>query len=101
MPGLKNFNKGILRDGWTADIDDYVIVCEWALGGNSLLAGDVTGGISAFDSISGDTLWKRERNHDGLLAIDVHPNGELFASTGQDGRILIYNVLTCEKNKTI
>ena len=101
MPGLKNFKKGILRDGWTADIDDYVIVCEWALGGNSLLAGDVTGGISAFDSISGHTLWKRERNHDGLLAIDVHPNGELFASAGQDGRILIYNALTGEKNKTI
>ena len=50
----------------------------------------------------GHTLWKRERNHDGLLAIDVHPNGELFASAGQDGRILIYNALTGkEKSKTI
>lgn len=57
MPGLEEFSpKGMLHEGWTAEVDDYAIVCGWALGGNTLLVGDAVGGIYAFEGKSGNTL---------------------------------------------
>ncbi|MDA0271901.1 MAG: hypothetical protein O3C68_01445 [Proteobacteria bacterium] len=86
--------QGALRDGWTALVNDYGIVCEWALDGQILLVGDATGGIHAFDGKSGAILWVRSECHDGgLLALSVHPEGTFFATAGQDGRVVIWRTL--------
>ena len=98
---MKTSTKGALRDGWTATVDDYAIACKWGTNGNVLLVGDVTGGIIAFESSSGKALWRRDRGHDGLLAIHVHSSGKSFASAGQDGRILIWNTLSGETIRII
>lgn len=83
-------SKGVLRNNWNIEVDDYVIACEWAEDGNILLVGDVAGGVNALDGKTGKTLWQKSSLHEGnLLAMRVSPNGKLFATSGQDGCILI------------
>ena len=85
--------KGILREGWSATVSDYAIAGDWALGGNVLVVGDAVGGIVAFEGKSGKRIWEHRNLHgDGLLAMDIHPQGALFATGGQDGRSLIWSV---------
>ena len=85
--------EGVLREGWTASLDDYAIVCDWALDGNVLVVGDVMGNIRAYHGKSGRTLWQQKNIHEGgLLAMSVHPAGTVFATAGQDGRVIIWNV---------
>ena len=81
-------SKGVLRNNWDAEVEDYVIGCEWADEGNILLVGNVAGGVSALEGETGNILWHKSKTHDGnLLAISVNPNGKLFATSGQDGCI--------------
>ena len=47
----------ILRDNWTANVDDYPISCSWANKINTLIVSDVSGGIFAFDGESGNVNW--------------------------------------------
>ena len=42
-------SKGVLRNNWNAEVEDYVIGCEWADEGNILLVGNVAGGVSALE----------------------------------------------------
>ena len=84
--------KGILREGWSATVDDYAIAGGWGHNGEVLVIGDVSGGVFAFEGTSGTSIWKHSQIHDGgLLSIDIHPNGEIFASSGQDGCVRIWN----------
>ncbi|MEM9691870.1 MAG: hypothetical protein AAGA56_04960 [Myxococcota bacterium] len=84
--------EGVLRRGWSATVDDYAIAGGWALGGKSLVVGDAGGNIFSFESKSGRTLWKGTDVHKGgMLAMAIHPNGKTIATTGQDGRVLLWN----------
>ena len=83
--------KGILRENWIIEVQDYVISCHWILGGSVLLVGDVSGGIYALDGNTGNILWQKKKVHDGnLLAMSINSMGDLFATSGQDGSISIY-----------
>ena len=34
MPDIEPFSpRGMFHEGWSAEVDDYAIVCGWALGG--------------------------------------------------------------------
>ncbi len=80
----------MLHEGWSAQVDDYAITCGWALGGNSFVVGDAAGGLYAFAGKSGNPLWKLKDVHaGGLLCLSIHPEGDIFATGGQDGQVLI------------
>ena len=86
-------SKGVLRRGWSAAVGDYAIAGGWALRGEVLVVSDAAGGIYAFDGKSGASAWARQGAHDGgVLAMAIHPSGTAFATAGQDGRVLIWDV---------
>ena len=92
----------MLHESWTAQVEDYAIVCGWTLRGNALLVGDVTGGVYAFEGKLGTILWQRKEVHQGgLLAMSIHPEGDVFATGGQDGRVLIFNSKNGESIKVL
>ena len=93
MSGLSGEGpRGVLREGWSANVGDYAMAGGWACKGTVLVVGDAAGGVYAFEGTSGETRWQHPGIHDGgMLAMAVHPAGELVATSGQDGRILIWN----------
>ena len=94
--------EGVIRSGWSAEMDDYAIACDWANSGDLLIVCDVSGGIKAFDSKSGKPIWEHSETHKGgLLAMAVHPDGSLVATSGQDGFLLIWDTVKGAKTKII
>ena len=93
MPDLRiGRPKGVLRPGWSAAVGDYAIAGGWTLSGEALVVGDAAGGVYAFDGKSGATVWAEHGVHEGgVLAVAMHPNRPAFATTGQDGRVLVWD----------
>jgi len=85
--------RGVLRQGWTASVGDYAIAGGWTHRGAALAVGDAAGGVYVFDGKSGATVWSQQSAHeDGVLTVAIHPDGTEFATTGQDGRVLVWPV---------
>ncbi len=83
---------GVLRAGWSARVDDYAIAGGWTARGEALVVGDAAGGVYAFEGKSGETIWAQRGVHEGgVLAVAIHPNRPLFATAGQDGRVLVWS----------
>ncbi len=94
--------RGVLRKGWSATVGDYAIAGGWARRGDMLVVGDSAGGVFGFEGKSGKTLWARSGVHEGgVIALDIHPNGDLFATAGQDGRLLIWNAASGQVSHAI
>lgn len=86
-------HSGVLRRGWSGAMDDYAIAGGWTKNGERLVVGDSAGSVSAFDGKSGAVEWAQKDSHEGgLLALAMHPGGTSFATAGQDGRVLIWDV---------
>lgn len=86
-------SEGVLRPGWSAALGDYAIAGGWIRGGDVVVVGDAAGSVYAFEGKSGETLWVRRGIHEGgVLAMAIHPDGTVFATTGQDGRVLVWGV---------
>ncbi len=93
MSGLNVRPRGVLRRGWSAAVDDYAIAGGWTHRGEALVVADAAGGVYAFDGKSGKSAWAGHGAHDGgVLAMAIHPSGTTFATAGQDGRILVWDV---------
>ena len=84
---------GVLRRGWSAAVDDYAIAGGWTRRGEALVVADAAGGVYAFNGKSGRSAWTGHGAHDGgVLAMAIHPSGTTFATAGQDGRVLVWDV---------
>ncbi|HCH65451.1 MAG: hypothetical protein CL927_04995 [Deltaproteobacteria bacterium] len=82
--------RGALRPGWSAIVDDYAIAGDWALNGALLVVGDAAGSVFGFEGTSGTIRWQKRALHSsGLLAMAMHPDGDRFATAGQDGQVHI------------
>ena len=98
----KNKPKGLLREGWDATVEDYAICGSWSYDGKILVVGDAIGGVVAFEGTSGKILWEQKNTHgDGLLSLAMHPNQHIFATGGQDGKLLLWNTKTGLLHKEI
>ena len=87
--------KGILRQGWTAEVGDYAIAGGWACGGKVLVVCDAAGGVTGLDGASGTPLWSTPDAHaGGCLALSVHPTGDRVATAGQDGQVQVRDAQT-------
>ena len=93
---------GSLRTGWSATLDDCAISGGWTSEGNEFAVVDAAGSVSVFDGKLGDLIWTKKQVHDGgALATSVHPSKSKFATTGQDGRLIIWNLLEPDTEKVI
>ena len=100
MSGIEPFPpKGMLHSAWSSQVNDYAIVCGWNPTGTIFIVGGSSGSLYAFDGNSGNILWKKENIHDGgLLAMSICPEGDIFATSGQDGFVGLWDL---EKGKEI
>ena len=103
MSGIEAFSpKGMLHEGWSAQVDDYAIVCGWALKGQTFVVGDVAGGLYAFEGKSGKLIWQTKNTHEGgLLAMSIHPDVHVFATAGQDGNIIFWESKEGKQTKNL
>ena len=103
MSNIEPFSpRGMLHEGWTSEVDDYAIVCGWAMGGKIFVVGDAAGGLYAFDSLKGNTIWKNDNVHKGgLLAISINLVGDIIATGGQDGCVRFWRSEDGEEIKKI
>ena len=84
---------GVLRPGWSAEVDDYAIAGGWTRRGEKLVVADAAGAVYAFEGKSGRKAWTAHGSHDGgALAMAIHPSGTSFATAGQDGQVLVWGV---------
>ena len=94
--------KGVLRQGWSAEVGDYAIAGGWSRRGETLVVGDAEGGVYALDGKSGATAWAQPGVHEGgVLSMAIHPDGTAFATAGQDGRALIWDAAEGQVNRTL
>lgn len=83
---------GILETGWSSEVVDYPIAGDWTSDGSIFVVGDAAGNIYCFDASCGEKNWTREGIHEGgVLAVCAHPSEPIFATSGQDGSVLIWN----------
>ena len=103
MSGVKDAGpKGVLRQGWNSTVGDYAIAGGWTCGGTLLVVGDAAGGVYAFEGTSGAIRWSNPDIHEGgMMAMAIHPDGGRLATSGQDGRVLIWNADSGEVIRTI
>jgi WD40 repeat protein len=93
---------GVLRSGWSSSVDDYAISGGWTHDGERLVVADSAGGVYVFNGKSGDIIWSLKEVHEGgALAISIHPSGEQFATAGQDGRVMIFQIAEKNSDKII
>ena len=91
-----------LRMGWSATLDDCALSGGWTSDGNEFAVVDAAGGVSVFDGKRGNLIWAKKNVHDhGALATSFHPCKSEFATTGQDGRLIIWNLLEPDTEKVI
>ena len=103
MPDLRASKLiGVLRNGWSATVDDYAIAGAWTLAGDVFVVIDAAGSVFGFDGRSGAVRWVHRGVHSGgSLSVAVHPNQATVATAGQDGRIFTWNASNGEKCQTI
>ena len=84
---------GVLRAGWSAAVDDYALVGGWSAQGQVFAVGDVSGGLKGLEGTSGKTLWSHTQTHEGgMLAAEVSPSRHQIVTSGQDGRLVVWNL---------
>ena len=81
---------GVLRHSWRTVLGDYAIAGGWSVNGKTLVVADSAGDVYMFDGLTGKMVWTRQSVHvGGILTLGIHPNGNTFATTGQDGRTVV------------
>ncbi len=94
--------KGVIRNGWSATVDDYAIACSWACNGDVLVVADAAGGVFGLDSRSGSILWVHRGAHEGgVLSMAIHPDRKQVTTAGQNGRVISWNARDGERSRTI
>jgi WD40 repeat protein len=96
MSGVKRSacSSAELKTCWQADITDHVIALAWSPGGTVLAAAAVSGPIVLFDGSTGKVRHYLPGHEFGTTAVGCSRDGVHFASSGQDGKIRLWDQAT-------
>lgn len=103
MSGLSpRHTEGVLRNAWSTRIDDYCIAVAWGVDGRSVFVADTAGGVFGLDGRTGRHQWSRLSAHaGGIMAMAHHPVEARLATSGQDGRVAIWDTRTGELQRAL
>lgn len=91
MPGLKG--AASLAARWRLRADDHVVAMAWAADGQAAAVG-LVGGAALVVARDGTERWRRETHGFGLSTLDWHPADPQVATSGQDGRVRVWDADT-------
>jgi WD40 repeat protein len=82
-----------LQGIWKADIEDHVIALAWSPTGKKLAAAAIGGPITIF-SDDGSAQLTLPGHRFGTNAVAWSQDGQHFASAGQDGKVILWDIPT-------
>lgn len=82
-----------LQPLWNAKVDGHVIALQWSPSGKKLAAASVEGPITIFDADGAASLTLPGHNF-GTTTIAWSSDGQHFASAGQDGNVILWDIAT-------
>lgn len=93
MPGVKTDKTKItpFQRHWERELSDHVIDLQWSPTGKDLAAASVSGEIKIF-SADGAAEMVLPGHDFGTTAIAWSADGQYFASAGQDGKIILWDI---------
>lgn len=92
MPALKPL--------WATEIDGHVIALQWSPSGKKLAAASVEGPITIFDADGAASLTLPGHNF-GTTTIAWSSDGQNFASGGQDGKVILWDIAARAPKQTM
>lgn len=83
--------RKVIPELWTAREDDYVIDLAWTPRGDLISAALVSGPIAFLEPASGRVLARVPGHGIGATSLHWHPTEPLLASSGQDGKVRLWD----------
>jgi WD40 repeat protein len=90
----------VLTPLWNAKIDGHVIALQWSPSGKKLAAASVEGPITIFDADGAASLTLPGHNF-GTATFAWSNDGQHFASAGQDGKIILWDIAARTAKQTL
>jgi len=89
---------GRLRPGERIELGDYPVDAAWSSDGNALAVAGGEGNVLLLSVATSQPPPPQAigRHHGGVLAVAWQPAGRLFASSGQDGVVLLWDARSLE-----
>src|ERR1700691_3888012 len=91
-----NAAPGRLRPRERIELGDYAVDAAWSADGKLLAVGGGEGGVLRRSMASAPHPQLIGRHDGGVLALSWQPAGRLFASSGQDGAVLLWDARSLE-----
>jgi WD40 repeat protein len=91
-----NAAPGRLRPRERIELGDYPVDAAWSADGNNLAVAGGEGGVLLLSMASPQQPRVIGRHDGGVLALSWQPAGRLFASSGQDGIVLLWDARSLE-----
>ncbi len=81
----------LLREAWTADVDQYATALSVSHDGGLLAVGTAGGAVYVLDAESGRLCFHVSAHRDGVLALGWSPRTRVLATAGEDGCARLYD----------
>lgn len=76
---------------WSALLDDYILDVAWNSNDTKIAVATASGKVCVYDVLSGNLLFTVLAHRHGLMSLTKSPVKDVFATTGQDGFIRLFN----------
>ena len=85
---------------WATVLGESVSGLAWSSDEDRLYAACVDGELVAYD-IEGETLFRKQLHNDAITAVAVQPGGNLLATSGEDGKVVLSDAKTGIETETM